>query len=222
MLGAIIAATALGQERKFKIAEIFGSGDTTVYVNLVTKVIVPKDGMVIRHTTPPDTARLYLPDDGFKYLATTTFTKIGGGGPAYDTLWKINETVEPENPRVQHVNMITYTNSGKPDISNKSFAAVVGVSAASSSTVTLPNTAMIEFWGERYQGHGTIQIWVDDNLAGTFNQGAGEFNTDLKRGHPTFRRKFPIGTHTVSVRSVTGQHIVDFITAYGYTLQPKK
>lgn len=225
--GCLIALPALTQtplDRVFKIAEIFGKGDTTTFVNLATKVIVPTDGMTIRYNVPQDSARLFLPNNGEKYEATVTFRKIGGSGPppSYDTLWKLGEQIEPENTRMTHVNMTSYTNSGKQFISNKSFSAVTVATSPASSTVTVNNVAMLEFWGERYAGHGTVNIYIDGIFVATYNQGFGEFNTDLQRNAPTFRKKVPLGTHTISVRSVTGQHIVDFINAYTYTVTPHR
>lgn len=139
----------------------------------------------------------------------------------YDTVYKIIETVEPTIARVSHVNMTTYANSLKPGVSDKSFSAVTDLAKVSSSTLSFSGS-LVEFWGERFAGHGTVSIFIDNNLAATFNQGIAPFTTDLQRGSPTFRKKIPKGQHTISVRAaINQQHIVDFFTVYDYSLIPR-
>lgn len=76
IIGCVVAANAIGQTRQFKITEVIGRGDTVTYINLVTKTIVPRDGMKIKFNTPPDTARLFVPDDGAQYVIEGTFRKV--------------------------------------------------------------------------------------------------------------------------------------------------
>lgn len=64
------------QNRIFGLTEYRFNGDSIIIKRLITQTIAPKDGMKIKVTAPPDSAWLFIPDDGFKYSAEITFRKI--------------------------------------------------------------------------------------------------------------------------------------------------
>lgn len=195
---------------------IFGT-ISKIYAN---KKIILSDGLVYKYKQGP------LPADTVRYYENPTGevwdieVRVRRHLVTYDTIYRISEMIEPTDTRFTVVNMITYTNSGKPAVTDKSFAGVTDIAKPASGTTTF-NGAMVEFYGERFAGHGVIQIYIDDVMAGTFNQGAAPFVTDFSRMAPTFRKKVTPGPHTISVRSTSGQHIIDAFQVYTYTLQPK-
>lgn len=147
-------------QRQFKIAEVIGKGDTVTYINLVTKLIAPKDGMKIKFNTPPDTARLFMPDDGFQYILEGTFRKVGTTTPLPDVVTSIDNVVSES--RNVYTPAAAWTHASG-QVWNETYHNKTGsfsnvVNAALETTV---DGYKIEFWSEKRVNHGLAAISID-------------------------------------------------------------
>jgi archaellum component FlaF (FlaF/FlaG flagellin family) len=216
--GCLVALPALlfGQnpipaERKFAIIEIF---DNDSYLS-VTKYVMPAD-----------TATLYLPEDGVtNYIGTTTWTTPN----AYDTIWTEKERYDDATTaplRWTITNIFKAANTAKPGIYNKSFTAVQVTSTASTASTTFIGDR-VEFFGERFEGHGNVKVFIDNQQVATLYQGAVPWVTDFSRMQPSFYYVFPKdtptsppGQHTLRLETEpSNQYIIDMIRVMNYTLK---
>lgn len=164
---------------------------------------------IIDSNSQNDTAFFHVPADASKrYQAVTVFTEIRDEPVPVDT---VVEVYEPA--RITAVNRTNYSGSNKPGISDGSFSVATNVAALSSSSLTFTGVK-VELFTERYQGHGVIDVYVDNIKSGTFNLGVAPFDTDYSKNKPTFRKKLSPGSHTIRVQSTTGQNILDLIKVY--------
>lgn len=234
-------AYAIPAERKFELWEILDSGnpsypDSFKVKRLVTNVrIIDHDGQVTKMDTQTDTATLYISGYSNKvFVATMTWHT----NAVYDTTWTEVARVEDaaSNPGAWAVltNIAKAPNSGKPGISSKSFTYV---SVASSPSVLEFKPVLcdrLEFFGERFNGHGNVKIFVDGPdgawmQVATLFQGANPWITDLDRMQPSFGYTFPKKSwnspptmHKIKFETDGGnQYMQDFIRVMKYTLTPR-
>lgn len=154
--GALVALPAWTQTRQFKIAEILGKGDTVTYINLVTKTIVPRDGMKIKFNTPPDTARLFMPDDGAQYILEGTFRKVGT--TPTETITSIDDT-DSRNVYTPVAGWFHATNQTWTQTYYNKTGSYTG--AVNASFETTFDGYKIEFWSEKRINHGIVGITID-------------------------------------------------------------
>lgn len=235
--GALIALPALSQigsipaERKFAIIEIF---DNDAYIDsfkvkkLITDVVLVKDGTITKRDTEADTATLYLAEDGVtKYIGTTTWHT----NTLFDTTWTVKETYDdaagaPSRWVINNISLAT--NSTKPGVYNKSFTFVKVTSSPSSAKTTFTGDR-VEFFSERYQGHGLVKILIDGQQVSVKYQNDQPWVTDFSRMQPTFYYVFPKDKfdspptqHTLELQTDPGnQYIVDMIRVVNMTLTPR-
>lgn len=218
ILGSIIAATAVGQiqqdQRTFGLVEYRDKGDTLIIKKLKTIVVNPVNGMKLIFMTPPDTARLFIPNDGKKYRVTATFTEVV---TVVDTLLK--ETLDDRSTRITTVNM---WQGGKTGLVANTFTAVsnLGLTSLASAQFT---GHRIEFWSERFNTpptvHGKVEVWIDDVKVAELNQGLTPLVTDFSRNKPSFKYDFPQGgLHKIELRTQAGanQYILDAFKVYEF------
>lgn len=218
-------------ERKFGLIEIFDNDayiDSFKILKLKTIVKIVGDGSITKQQLPPDSAILYLADDGVsQYIGTTTWRK----NAVFDTTY--TETARIDDPATSNrwtvVNILTATNSAKPGVFNKSFSFVNASSAVSSASITV-TCDRVEFFGERWQGHGNVKVFIDGQQVQTLSQGSAPYVTDFSRLQPSFYYIFPKATpsspptaHTLKLETdPSNQYIIDMVRTLNYTLTVRK
>lgn len=213
--------------RKFILIEIFPNSDSGKYKVLNTKVVTVKDGSSYDIYSPGDTAFLFYPED--QPLKGTIAWK--NRDQQYDTTFTLKETIDDASTtstRWGLTNIAKATNSAKPDVYNKSFTYVQVVSTASSQKI-VTTCDRVELYSEKAQGHGYVKILVDGQQVAMIFQGSAPYNTDFKRGIPSWYYNFPkktptspAGEHTIEFITDAGnQYILDFLKTFTYTLKPR-
>lgn len=219
-------------DRKFAIVEYYDKVapmDSFLVTTLITDVKYIKDGSVTYRTTPADTATLYIAEDPARPLRATMTWKYAD--QIYDTTFNEKERIDDPAgapTRWGVVNMSKYTNTTKPGVYNKTFSAVTTTASVSSAKITTTGD-VFEFFGERFDGHGNIKIFIDGQQVQTLYQGAQPWVTDFSRMQPSFRWIFPKATptsapgeHTIEIQTdPANQYIIDFLRVLNYTLKPR-
>lgn len=217
--------------RRFAIVEIFDKVppmDSFLVTSLVTSVKYITDGSLTYQTLPPDTAFLFISTDGRPLKGAT---KWEYSDQQYDTTFTLKEIIDDASTtstRWGLTNIAKATNSAKPDVYNKSFTYVQVVSTASSQKI-VTTCDRVEFYSEKAQGHGYVKILVDGQQVAMIFQGSAPYNTDFKRGIPSWYYNFtkktptsPAGEHTIEFITDAGnQYILDFLKTFTYTLKPR-
>ena len=124
----------------------------------------------------------------------------------------------------------TNTLPGKPGCYNNSFSYVSVASSAASAKTTFIGDR-VEFFGERFNGHGNVKVFIDGVQVVTLFQGANPWITDYSRMQPSFYYNFPkkpaynspATEHTLELLTDPGnQFMMDMIRVHNYTLTSKK
>jgi hypothetical protein len=215
-------------ERRFAIVEFVDSVHYNV-IKLITNVVMVTEGLVTKAQTPPDTATLYLAADGVtKYVGTTVWRT----NAVYDTTFVEKERVDdPSGTPARWVfnNALLAKPTTKPGCYLNSFTGVSVTTSASFREFTFVGDR-IEFYGERWQGHGNVKIFIDGVQMATLYQGANPWTTDFTRLAPSFSYNFPkkpeynspATSHKIRFETDPGnQFIIDMMRVQTYTLRPR-
>lgn len=219
ILFILLSFSAFGQDY------YFGRGQQDTVVTIVKYKaweVTPTDGLTIKFPVPHiDSAITFIAPEGKRFIVTATFKEIVG----FDSTVQI---IESTDVLAVKTNMTSVTGSTKPGISGQSFIFVTNTNITGSLeySFSIENTGAMEFWSERYAGHGKIVFLINGVPAATFDQGAAEmingqpvYRTDLQRGRPTFRTTLKKGTYTVKVQQQTlpAQYTLDFLKVIRFT-----
>jgi len=231
-------AAQIPAERKFAIIEIFDNDafiDSFKVKKLVTNVVtIEREGQITKMDTNTDTATLYLSGYSDKvFVATMTWHT----NQTYDTTW--TETARIDDAGTNTTDWQTLTNvwkvanTTKPGVYKNSFMSVSVTSSPSVMEMKPVVCDRLEFFGERFSGHGNVKVFVDGPdgawmQVATLYQGANPWVTDFSRMQPSFfytfpKEKFdsPARPHKIKFETVPGnQFIVDFIRVVKMTLSP--
>ena len=229
-----VDAYAIPAERQFEVWEILksktGHPDTVISKRLITNVVtISRDGQVTKMDTRTDTATLYM--SGFSdkvFIATMTWNS----NQKYDTTFITKETVDDPSrapARWTTNNVLLAYPTSKTGCYNDSFTGVSVTSSPSWREFTFTGD-IIQFFGERFQGHGNVVIFVDGVQVVTLYQGANPWVTDFVRMQPSWSYTFPkspnynspAGTHKIRFETTAGnQYIIDAMRIVNYTLAPR-
>lgn len=218
---------SIQNDRKFILIEIFPGTDSGKYKTLITKPVYVDDGSEYDIYSPGDTAFIFLPKGG-DLKGHVTFKNLN---QVYDTTFTLKEIIDDASTtptRWGLTNIAKATNSAKPDVYNKSFTYVSVVSSTSSQKI-VTTCDRVEFYSEKAQGHGYVKILVDGQQVAMIFQGSAPYNTDFKKGIPSWYYNFPkatptspAGEHTIEfVTDAGNQYILDFLKTFTYTLKPR-
>jgi hypothetical protein len=226
------AQTSVPAERRFALVEIFDNDsdiDSFKIKKLYTSVRTITDGSVTYQNAPGDSAVIYLSADPARSLKGTVTWKWAD--QQFDTTYVEKERYDDPSKagsRWTVTNMFLAPNTSKPGVYNGSISYVNSTNTESKARTTFTGD-MVEFFGERAQGHGDVHIYIDDQPVKTLQQGATPWMTDFSRMVPSFRWVFPKATptspaaqHTIELRTQPGnQYIIDMIRVQNYTLKPR-
>jgi hypothetical protein len=231
-------AAQIPAERKFAIIEYKDNDaflDSFYVKTLITEVIMIEEGMTTKRDTQSDTATLYLPADGQTvFVGTTTWH----ANAKYDTTWTETARIDDAATNTTNwgtlTNIAKATNTTKPGVYNKSFTYVTVTSSPSVTELKPVVCDRLEFFGERFQGHGNVKVFVDGpdgswQQVATLSQGNPPYVTDFSRMQPSFYYVWPkkewnspAGLHKIKFETDPGnQYIVDFIRVVKMTLTPR-
>ena len=149
----------------------------------------------------------------------------------YDTTYVEKERVDDPAgtpARWTITNMAKAANTTKPGVYNKTFSYVLTSASPSKSEMTIVGDR-VEFFGERFNGHGNVTVFIDGEQKAVLYQGAAPWVTDFSRMQPSFGYTFPKkeynsppGSHTIRLETTAGnQYIIDFVRVVNYTLTPR-
>jgi hypothetical protein len=215
-------------ERRFAIVEFVDSVKYNV-IQLITNVVLIREGSVTKMAMPFDSATLYLPEDGVtNYIGTTVWRT----NTQFDTVFVEKERVDdPSKTPSRWVfnNALLAGTTTKPGCYNNSFTGVSVTTSSSFREFTFTGDR-IEFFGERFSGHGNVKIIIDGVQVATLYQGAAPYVTDFSRMIPSFSYNFkkapeynsPATQHKIRFETDPGnQYIIDMMRVQNYTLRPR-
>lgn len=214
-------------DRKFLVIELFQNIDSGKFKVLNTKAVYVDDGDQYNIWAPGDTAFIFIP----KNAALKGTINWKNRDQLYDTTFILKEVIDDGSTTASRwglTNIAKATNSAKPDVYNKSFTYVSVVSTASSQKI-VTTCDRVELFSEKAQGHGYVKIFVDGTQVAMIFQGTAPYNTDFKKGIPSWYYNFPkatptspSGEHTIEFVTDPGnQYILDFLKTFNYTLKPR-
>lgn len=167
-----------------------------------------------------DTVR--VPDfaPGKKFKTTVLFEEVV---PVinYDTTWTAQDFNDVSTSIVYSPGWAIGTGNAKFYNGDFHYGVAPVIARTAILTVVTDKPTRIEYYTERFAGHGIYTIKVNSDPAITINAGLAPFNSDRDRGAPSYRTPIlPAGTHTITVSS-SAQVAVDLIRIQKLTLTPR-
>lgn len=185
-------------ERNFGIIEVFRGGDSLFIKKLVTQVVNISDGTVTKMRTPPDTAKLFISNDGFIYEGVITWRKVGG-------------VVTP--PVIQKVDgeSATFTGNWARTPNNPTwYLGTIAYSNTAGATASYTfNGTKVEIWAERLASHGTGTIKIDTGAEVAVSFNTTPFGLPVKIFESA---TLPLGNHTITLKCVSGYVLLDYFS----------